>query len=62
MKTDAADSIMLFESKDYSLLFHSNVAISVIIIDDEWKGRRVCQHVSNRGASCADEAKSQKDC
>jgi hypothetical protein len=62
MKTDAADSIMLLEGKEYSLLFYSKVAISVIIIDGEWKRRRMRQNVCNRRTSCADEAKTQKGC
>ena len=57
-KADATDAIALLESEDPSLFtFCGDVVIFVRVINDEWKGRRMSQHVCDGRASCTDKEK-----
>jgi hypothetical protein len=63
-KADAAHTIaMLEEQKLYVVyIFIGNVVDFVKVIDNEWKGRRMCQHSHHRGAVCTNERKAQMGC
>ena len=60
VKADAMDAIALLQSKEHSLLVFCGDAVEVI--DDEWKGRRMCEHVCNGRAICTDKIKTQVRC
>jgi hypothetical protein len=53
-KAEATDAIALLKSKDSALfIFCSELRVIVVnVIDDEWKGRRMSQHVCNGRAIC----------
>ena len=58
-----ADAITLLESKGYPLfIFCADIAVFTIVINNEWKGRRMCQHVRNGFARRTDEAKTEVGC
>jgi hypothetical protein len=62
-KADAASTITLLECEGYSLfVFRSHIAMFIYMINGEWKGRRVCQHVCDGPANCIDEEKTQVGC
>jgi hypothetical protein len=55
LKTDAADAITVLKGKDYSLfVFCGDVVVVADVIDNERKGRRICQHVGYRRTICTD--------
>jgi len=57
-KAEASDTITLLECGCYFLfVFSSDIAKFIYMINDEWKGRRVCQHVCDRRANCISEAR-----
>jgi hypothetical protein len=59
-KVNMPHAITVLQCKHYSLfIFRGEVVILVIIINDEWKRRRMCQHVNNGCAMCTNEAKIQ---
>ena len=59
-KGDAAHAITVLECKQYSLfIFCGEVVIFVIVIDNEWKGRGMCEHICYRRATCTNEAKTE---
>ena len=63
MKADAMDAITLFESKDYSFfVFCGKLATFRKITDDEWKGRRMCEHIRDGRAICTEQGKTQICC
>jgi hypothetical protein len=59
VNTDTVDATKLLESEENSLF---DVDILIDIIDDEWKGWRMCQHVGYRCARCTNEVKIQERC
>jgi hypothetical protein len=63
VKADAKDAFTLLESKDYPLfVICGDVATFLIIVNDEWKGRRMCQHVCNGRAICTNKGNTQVGC
>ena len=53
-------TVTLLESEDYALLiFHGDAVTFIIVSDNEWNGRRTCQHVCNGRVNCTDEAKTK---
>lgn len=55
--------IMLLESEGYPLfIFCVDIVVFTIVINNERKGRRVCQHVSNGFTRCTDETKLEVGC
>src|SRR6266850_3005206 len=59
-KVDAPHTIAVAECENYSLfVFCGEVLNSFIVIDNEGKGRRMCQHVHHGCASCAKEGETQ---
>jgi hypothetical protein len=63
LDADATDTITVFECK-YNFLYISRteLAIHVEAIDDDRKGREMCQHLCNRRSSCTNEAKMEMCC
>ena len=52
----AAHMIMVLESNSYSFfIFCQEVLISIDIINDEWKGRRMREHICHGRARCTNE-------
>jgi hypothetical protein len=64
MEANATDAIILLESKDCSFFILCGKVVVYIegVIDDEWKGRRMSQHVCNRCAVCTDKGDIEVDC
>jgi len=59
LEVDATHAIPMLERERYSLfIFCGEDSICIIEIDDEWEGRRMCEHFSHGRAMCTDEAKA----
>jgi hypothetical protein len=59
-KANATHAITVLERKHDSLfIVRGEVVVFVTIINDEWKWRRVCQHIYDRCATCTKEAETQ---
>ena len=59
-KGDAAHAITVLECKQYSLfIFWGEVVIFVVVINNEGKGRGMCQHIFYRRSTCTNEAKTE---
>src|SRR6266851_446406 len=59
-KADAAHAITVLERKQYSLfIFCGEVVIPVIVINNERKGRGICEHICDGRSTCTNEAKVQ---
>jgi hypothetical protein len=59
-KADAAHAITMLERKHDSLfIVRGEVVVFVTVINDEWKWRRVCQHIYDGCATCTKEAETQ---
>jgi hypothetical protein len=57
-EADAANAVTLLESEGYPLfIFCADIVVFTIVINNEWKGRRMCQYVCNGFARRTDEAK-----
>ena len=62
-KGDAAHTIAVLECKHYSLFVVCGEAtIFDIIVNDEWKRRRMCQHICYGSAMGTNEAETQVGC
>ena len=62
-KADAAHAGTVLECQSYpTFVFSREVVMFVIVINDEWKGGRICEHVCYWCAACADEAETQVKC
>ena len=63
VKADTTHAATQLQSKDrYLFIFRGDFTIPVEVIDDERKGRRMCEHVCNGRAVCTDEGKTQRGC
>jgi len=53
----------VLECKQYSLfIFWGEVVIFIIVINNEGKGRGMCEHICHRRATCTNEAKTEVGC
>ena len=57
---DVAHAITVLECKQYSFfIFCGEVMMSVIVINNEWEGRGMCEHICYGRATCTNETKAE---
>jgi hypothetical protein len=62
-KADAANAITAVQRKCYSqLIVGGELFIWVMVIDDDGKRRRICQHVRDRNPISAKDGKAKEGC